>query len=167
MQNLENWILENNPHWIALQNETKDLLDLAQATGEVVNNGFLAYPTLRLEEIGPFFQKVIYFKRNVVRMKNGDETYKYMFAIQNCTGMDSGGGNFHLYIFGSTLENTLKYAGVDLDNPRPIPMILIYEGLKQIEGQNSYHSFQVISVKKLEVSSEDDGAVSSGKKGKK
>ncbi|NDD83726.1 hypothetical protein EBZ38_05500 [bacterium] len=151
MQNLENWILQTNPHWIALQNETKDLIELAQATGEVVNNGFLAYPTLILDQIGPFYQKVLFFKRSSVKMKNGDETYKYMFAIPNCTGMDSGSGNFHFYIFGSTLENTLKYAGIDIDSPRPIPFIIIYEGMKQVEGQNSYHSFQIISVKKADV----------------
>jgi len=73
MQNLENWILSTNAHWIALQNETKDLIELAQATGEVVNNGYLAYPTLKLEEIGAFYQKVLFFKRSSVKMKNGDE----------------------------------------------------------------------------------------------
>jgi hypothetical protein len=73
-----------------------------------------------------------------------------MFAIANCTGMEVGNGNFHFYIFGSTLENTLKYAGIDIENPRPIPFILIYEGLKQSEGQNSFHAFQIISVKKPE-----------------
>ena len=152
MQNLENWILSTNAHWIALQNETKDLIELAQATGEVVNNGYLAYPTLKLEEIGAFYQKVLFFKRSSVKMKNGDETFKYMFAIPNCTGMESGNGNFHFYIFGSTLENTLKYAGIDVESPRPIPFILMYEGMKQTDnGQNSYHSFQVISVKKPDV----------------
>lgn len=165
MQNLENWILSTNAHWIALQNETKDLFELAQATGEVVANGYLAYPTLRLEDIGPFYQKVLFFKRSSVKMKNGDETFKYMFAIQNCTGMESGNGNFHFFIFGSTLENTLKFAGIDVESPRPIPFILIYEGMKQSDGQNSYHSFQVISVKKPETTTESEETYT--KKGKK
>jgi len=165
MKNLENWILSTNVHWIALQNETKDLIELAQATGEVVANGYLAYPTLKLEEIGPFYQKVLFFKRSSVKMKNGDETFKYMFAIQNCTGMESGNGNFHFFIFGSTLENTLKFAGIDVESPRPIPFILMYEGMKQSDGQNSYHSFQVISVKKPETTTETEETYI--KKGKK
>jgi hypothetical protein len=166
MQNLENWIIQHNAHWITLQSETKDLIELAQASGEVVNNGFLAYPTINLDEIGPFYQKVLFFKRTPVKMKNGDEANKYMFAIQNCAGMESGNGNFHFWLFGSTLENTLKYAGVDVDNPRPLPMILMYEGLKQVEGKNSYHSFQIISVKKLDAQDDSENSSSSKKKGK-
>lgn len=167
MQNLENWILSNNAHWIALQNETKDLIELAQATGEIVSNGYLAYPTLKLDDIGPFYQKVLFFKRSSVKMKNGDETFKYMFAIPNCTGMESGNGNFHFFIFGSTLENTLKFAGIDVESPRPIPFILMYEGYKASDnGQNNYHSFQVISVKKPETTN-SEAEETYTKKGKK
>lgn len=148
MKNLENWILENHPEYIGIQNETKDLIELARATGDKVSNGFLAYPTIRLDEVGPFFQRLLFFKKEVVKTKNGDAT-KFMFAIPNCTGMESGNGNFHFWIFSSTLESTLTYSGFNMDSPRPVPFVLIYEGQKVSEkgNGNSYHSFSAISIK--------------------
>lgn len=144
MVNLENWIIENRSHWIGLQNDVKGLLEVALASDKKVRNGFFGYPTLRLDDIGAFYQKCIYFKRKEVNI-NDDKVYKYLFAIENCAGMDTMGGNFHFEVFGSTLENSLKNAQIDLDSPQPTPIILLYHG-KKMYDEREYHAFDIVSI---------------------
>jgi len=144
MVNLENWIIENKPEWIGLQNDVKSLLEIALASEKKVRNGFFGYPTLKLDEVGSFYQKCIYFKRKEVKI-NDDIVYKYLFAIENCAGMEVMGGNFHFECFGSTLENAIKNSGLDLDSPQPMPIILLYHGRK-VYDEKEYHAFDIVSI---------------------
>lgn len=163
MKNLENWIVEVKPELVGLQNEVKSLLEIANASGKIVRNGYFGYPTIDLNEVGPFFQRVVFFKRREVTVKE-DKVFKYLFAIENMTGMESMGGNFHFELFGATLENTLKYAGIDVNNPKPVPFILIYQGKKKY-NENEYHAFDAVTMVDDETNPED--ILESQKKNKK
>lgn len=146
MKKLENWILETKPELIGLQDEVKHFIELGDASDKVVRNGFLAYPLINLKEVGAFYQRVFYFKRKEVEFKDGSKSYKYLFAIQNMPGMESGDGYFHFEIFANTLENAITYAGYNVDNPAPMPMILVYEGLQKNNANVEYHGFKIISL---------------------
>jgi hypothetical protein len=169
MKKLENWILETKPEWIGLQDEVKHFIEMGAASDKVVRNGFLAYPLLNLKEVGAFFQRVMYFKRREVEFKDGSKSFKYLFGIENMTGMESGGGNFHFEIFANSLESAITYAGYDIEHPAPMPMILVYEGLQKSEKNVEYHSFKIISlVDKYESeNSESDDVRIETKKSKK
>jgi hypothetical protein len=155
MKNLENWIVENKPELVGIQNEVKSLIEIANASGNSkVRNGFYGYPTIDLNEIGPFYQRVLFFKKREVLVK-GEVSYKFLFAIENMTGMEVMGGNFHFELFGGTLENTLRFAGINLEKPKPVPFILIYFGKEKIkDSSNEYHKFEVVSIVEENISEE-------------
>jgi hypothetical protein len=147
MKNLENWILEVKPEYVGLQNEVKTLIEIANASGnKKVKNGFYGYPTIDLNEVGKFYQRVLFFKKREITVR-GQKTNKFLFAIENMAGMEAMGGNFHFELFGGTLDSTLSNAGVNIDKPQPVPFILIYFGKEKInDSDKEFHKFEIVSI---------------------